>query len=44
LQCYFDERQFKVTDIVPIEEIAGKIYFIRGVKVMIDRDPAVFMN
>ncbi len=28
------------TDIVPIEEIAGKIFFIRGVKVMLDRDLA----
>ncbi len=29
-----------MTDIVPIEQIAGKIYFIRGVKVMLDRDLA----
>ena len=27
-------------DIVPIEQIAGKIYFIRGAKVMLDRDLA----
>jgi len=29
-----------MTDIVPIEQIASKIYFIRGVKVMLDRDLA----
>jgi len=29
-----------MTDIVPIEQIATKIYFIRGVKVMLDRDLA----
>jgi len=29
-----------MTDIVPIEQIAGRIYFIRGVKVMLDRDLA----
>jgi len=29
-----------MTDIVPIEQIAGKIYFIRGAKVMLDRDLA----
>jgi hypothetical protein len=29
-----------MTDIVPIEQIASRIYFIRGVKVMLDRDLA----
>jgi len=29
-----------MTDIVPIEQIASKIHFIRGVKVMLDRDLA----
>jgi len=29
-----------MTDIVPIEQIATKIYFIRGIKVMLDRDLA----
>jgi len=29
-----------MTNIVPIEQIASKIYFIRGVKVMLDRDLA----
>ncbi|RTZ99596.1 MAG: ORF6N domain-containing protein [Deltaproteobacteria bacterium] len=29
-----------MTDIVPIEQIASKIYFIRGAKVMLDRDLA----
>ena len=29
-----------MTDIVPIEQVASKIYFIRGVKVMLDRDLA----
>ena len=29
-----------MADIVPIEQIAHKIYFIRGVKVMLDRDLA----
>ncbi len=29
-----------MTDIVPVEQIANKIYFIRGVKVMLDRDLA----
>ncbi len=29
-----------MADIVPIEKIASKIYLIRGVKVMLDRDLA----
>ncbi len=29
-----------MTDIVPIEQIASKIHFIRGVKVMQDKDLA----
>ncbi len=29
-----------MTDIVPIEQIASRIHFIRGVKVMLDRDLA----
>jgi len=29
-----------MADIVPIEQIASKIYFIRGLKVMLDRDLA----
>jgi len=30
-----------MTDIVPIEQVVSKIYFIRGVKVMLDRDLGV---
>ena len=30
----------KMTELVPIERIAGKIYLIRGIKVMLDRDLA----
>ena len=29
-----------MTDLVPIEQIAAKIYFIRGLKVILDRDLA----
>lgn len=29
-----------MTDLVPIEQIAAKIYFIRGLKVLLDRDLA----
>lgn len=29
-----------MSDIVSVEAIAGKIYLIRGLKVMLDRDPA----
>jgi hypothetical protein len=29
-----------MTELVPIERIASKIYLIRGVRVMLDRDPA----
>ncbi len=31
---------FKMTTLVPIEIIANKIYLIRGIKVMLDRDLA----
>ena len=33
-------RHFKMTTLVPIELIASKIYLIRGIKVMLDRDLA----
>ena len=29
-----------MTDIIPVETIAAKIYLIRGVKVILDRDLA----
>ena len=34
------EGQFKRTTLIPIELIASKIYLIRGIKVMLDRDLA----
>jgi len=33
-----------MNDLIPIENIAQKIYFIRGQKVMLDSDLAVFME
>jgi len=34
----------KMTELVPIERIASKIYLIRGVKVILDRDLAELYN
>ena len=41
--CYISSKTegiFKMTALVPIERIASKIYLIRGMKVMLDRDLA----
>jgi hypothetical protein len=35
-------RHFKITALVPIEIIASKIYLIRNLKVMLDKDLAHF--
>jgi hypothetical protein len=34
------DRRLKMPDIMPMERITGKIYLIRKMKVMIDRDLA----
>ncbi len=33
-----------MTELIPIERIASKIYLIRGLKVMLDRDLAELYN
>jgi hypothetical protein len=38
--CLKTSRRFKMTEIVPIEKIASKIYIIRGTRVILDRDLA----